>query len=90
MSPGRLKLICHWAAIIRYGCRNGYKPLTAGEGDMTLRDLQDDRSFARRFIRTGLSAKMVIALFGNTATHEADGLRKPTVISIKTEHGSMS
>jgi hypothetical protein len=50
---------------------------------MALGDLQNDWSFARRFVRTNLSTKMMIALFGSTATHDADGFREPEVKSVK-------
>jgi hypothetical protein len=50
---------------------------------MAFGDLQNDWSFARRFVRTSLSTKMMIALFGNTTTHDADGFRKPEVMSFK-------
>ena len=57
---------------------------------MALGNLQNDWSFARRFVRTSLSTKMMITLFGGTATHDADGFRKPEVMTVKMGKDSMS
>lgn len=76
--------------ITHYKFITKYKQLTTGEGHMALRDFQNNRTFARRFVRTSLSTKMKITLLGSTTTHEADSLRKPVVTTVNIEYGLMS
>jgi hypothetical protein len=59
------------------------KALTTVERDMALGDLQHDWTSSRRFVRTRLATKMKITLLGSTMTHEARGLRKAIIISVK-------
>jgi hypothetical protein len=57
---------------------------------MPFGDLQNNRSFARRFICTFLSTKMEITLLRSTATQEADCFRESGFMTVNIQYSSMS